>query len=265
VQKDVHHFSLRPSAMRGWAIATLTLAVAPRIVSSVITEGAHVTILLVFAARTRWRRCRCRCRCRLRWSWSRRRCGSRRSGWCRGRRSRGWCPAALHPNVYAIYELLPPVVTHGLSRIAARMAGIISVEATGAPPSRHQLVPVAAVVFGWHATVRSPPAPLESALCTRQIGGDAVAEFVDSAFALRRQIKAFWMEFIHWLAVCAGIIGTAIGGRSHSLQEPLTQTSIRVGHGTIDSAVANAHLQVTEVVRCDHMLELHYLAGRVGC
>jgi len=106
---------------------------------------------------------------------------------------------------------------------------------------------------------------LESALRALQIGRDAIAEFVDSAFALRRQIIAFWMEFVHWLAICAGIIGTAISGWSRSLQEPLTQTGRRVGHRTIDSAVANAHLQVTEVVRCDHMLKLHYLAGRIGC
>merc|ERR1719323_1094611 len=227
VQKDNGHFAICPAAVRGWAIATLTLAVAPRLVSRVIAKGAHITILFVFTDCPHWRR--------------------RRSRWRRWR-SRGRCTTALHPNICAVYELLPLVVAHGLSRIAARKAGKISVEATGAPPSRFQLVPVAAVVLGRHATVRCPPTPLESALRATQTGGDAIAEFVGSATALRRQIKAFWMEFVHWLAICAGVIGTAISGWSHSLQAPLAQTAIRVGHRTVESAVANAHLQVTVVV-----------------
>merc|ERR1719433_804434 len=122
----------------------------------------------MFAARPNWRRGWCRsrrCRCWSRWSRSRRRCWSRWSRWRRrrGRRwGRGRCPTTLHPNICAVYELLP----------------------------------IAAVVLGRHATVRYPPAPLESALLALQIGGDAVAEFVALvATALRRQIKAFWMEF----------------------------------------------------------------------
>merc|ERR1719433_1310748 len=156
----------------------------------------------MFAARPNWRRGWCRsrrCRCWSRWSRSRRRCWSQWSRWRRrrGRRwSRGRCPTTLHPNICAVYELLPVVVAHGLSRTAAWFAGVISVEATGAPASRRQLVPIAAVVLGRHTTVRCPPAPLESALLALQIGGDAVAEFVALvATALRRQIKAFWMEF----------------------------------------------------------------------
>merc|ERR1719414_1068163 len=197
VQKDTGHFAICPAAVRGWAIATLTLAVAPRLVSRVIAKGAHITILFVFTDCPHWRR------------------------------SRGRCTTALHPNICAVYELLPLVVAHGLSRIAARKAGKISVEATGAPPSRFQLVPVAAVVLGRHATVRCPPTPLESALRATQTGGDAIAEFVGSATALRRQIKAFWMESVHWLAIRAGVVGTAISGRSHSLQAPAAQTGIR--------------------------------------
>merc|ERR1719414_2474269 len=135
VQKDTGHFAICPAAVRGWAIATLTLAVAPRLVSRVIAKGAHITILFVFTDCPH---------CRRRWSrWSR----WRRRRWSRWRRwrSRGRCTTALHPNICAVYELLPLVVAHGLSRIAARKAGKISVEATGAPPSRFQLVPVAAV------------------------------------------------------------------------------------------------------------------------
>merc|ERR1719245_1068667 len=217
VQKDTGHFAICPAAVRGWAIATLTLAVAPRLVSRVIAKGAHITILFVFTDCPHWRRRRSRWR---RW---------RRRRWSRWRRwrSRGRCTTALHPNICAVYELLPLVVAHGLSRIAARKAGKISVEATGAPPSRFQLVPVAAVVLGRHATVRCPPTPLESALRATQTGGDAIAEFVGSATALRRQIKAFWMESVHWLAIRAGVVGTAISGRSHSLQAPAAQTGIR--------------------------------------
>merc|ERR1719323_2719299 len=221
VQKDTGHFAICPAAVRGWAIATLTLAVAPRLVSRVIAKGAHITILFVFKDCPHWRRRRSR----WRWSrWSR----WRRRRWSRWRRwrSRRRCTTALHPNICAVYELLPLVVAHGLSRIAARKAGKISVEATGAPPSRFQLVPVAAVVLGRHATVRCPPTPLESALRATQTGGDAIAEFVGSATALRRQIKAFWMESVHWLAIRAGVVGTAISGRSHSLQAPSAQTGI---------------------------------------
>merc|ERR1719414_2546349 len=159
VQKDTGRFAGRPAAVRGWAISTLTLAVAPRLVSSVIAEGAHITILFVFTDCPHWR------------GWSRRRSRWRWSRWSRWRRrrwrrwrSRGRCTTALHPNIRTIYELLPLVVAHGLSRIATRKAGKISVKATGAPPSRFQLVPVATVVLGRHATVRCPPTPLQSAL-----------------------------------------------------------------------------------------------------
>merc|ERR1719414_846098 len=93
VQKDTGHFAVRPAAVRGWAIATLTLAVAPQLVSSVIAKGTHITILFVFTDCPHWRR-----------GWSRRRSRWR---WCR---SRGRCTTALHPNIGAVYELLPLVV-----------------------------------------------------------------------------------------------------------------------------------------------------------
>jgi len=221
VQKNTGHFA-RPAAMRGRAIAALTLGVAPRFISSVIAKGAQVTVLLMFADCPRWRRGRGWSRCWFRWSWRRRWCGSRWS-W---RRRRCWCTTPLHPNISAIYELLPLVVAHGLSRIAAWKTGKISVEATGAPASSSHLVPVAAVVIGRHTTVCCPPTPLQSALRATQTGWDAIAEFVDSASASRRQIIALWMEVVHWLAICAGVVGTAISGRSHSLQAPSAQTSI---------------------------------------
>jgi len=134
------------------------------------------------------------------------------------------------------------------------------------PSCSNQLIKVAAIIRQRHATVRCPPAPLQCALLACQAHWDEIAKLVYLRRSVAgRQVVTLRMKRIDRLAICSGIVGDAVSGRLRALQYPLVQASIGISCGSIDALVANLHLKMTEVMRCDHMLELHYLTTSVSC
>jgi len=171
---------------------------------------------------------------------------------------------AAHTDVRTVHELLAAIVTHGLTGVPAWMARVPPMKAGGAPPCRHQLVPIATVVLCRHTTVSCPPAPLQCALRALKILWDAKAEFVGlGKVTPRRQIEALRVQPVNRLAIRSSVVGAAVSRWLHT--EKGAQASRRISHGAVDPAVADAHLKVTEVVGCDHMLELDHLASRICC
>merc|ERR1711920_326932 len=171
----------------------------------------------------------------------------------------------LDPDVSAIDELLSLIVAHRLTGVAAWFTREPAMICAAAPTSRRNLVPIATIVNCWHTTVGSPPTPLQGTLCALEACRDAVAELVSLATALGRQIETLRMPRVHRLAVRSGVIGLAICWRCHPLQDPPAQASRGICCGAVDPTITDAHLNVSEVVRCNHMFELDDLASSVGC
>merc|ERR1719323_534310 len=126
-------------------------------------------------------------------------------------------------------------------------------EFVAVPPLRLDLIPVAAIIILSNATVCGPPAPLQYALITAQVVWNYVTEFVCLGQApFRWQVEALWVQGVNRLAVCSGIVRSAIRRGLCTYQVPP------------GASVADPHLNVTVVVGCDRVLELDHLTTGVS-
>jgi len=132
-------------------------------------------------------------------------------------------------------------------------------EIAAGPPCRVQLVPEAAIVVLPEAAVCCPPVPLQCARLTAQVRWDNVPKFVClRQVSARWQVEALRVPSINRLAIAAGIIRNAIRWGLCTNQRP------HIGAIITHCCVADRHLKVTEMVRCDHVLKLGNLPTRVS-
>jgi len=246
--------------------ATIAISFAAAAISCRAASTAFVCPLAAFWCR---RRRGLRSRRRRRGHGSRRRCGLRsrrcrrrhrsRRSWCGlwSRRRRGLRSGAAGQNcdIGAADELLDI-----LGHIApTRFAVEIPMEVVGVPPCLLELTPIAPVVVLPEPAVSCPPAPLQSARLAAQVQRDDVPELVClGQISERWQVEALWVPNINGLAVRPRIIRNAIGCGLWTHQQP------GIGASIPSCGVADPHLNVTEVVRCDLVPELHHLSSRVG-
>merc|ERR1719476_711932 len=125
------------------------------------------------------------------------------------------------------------------------------------PPCRIDLVPVAAIIVLADAAVCCPPAPLQCARLAAQVRRDNVAKAVWLR-AARWQVEALWVPNINRLAIFSGIIRNAIRWGLCTNQFPF------IGAVITHCCVADRHLEVTEMMCCDHMLKFDNLSTRVS-